>query len=86
MAGTRKARCVGCGDKYKAIPNEAPVCSLVCAAKVLADIEHEAKLRGWDWREYVPSNRRPDLVPWDAWQAATRLKGKGSWRTALTDE
>lgn len=82
-----RPRCPGCGDKYTRKHDEPAVCSLMCAAQVLKDIEHEAKLRGWDWREYLPANRRPDLVPWDAYQAASRLKnGKKAWRRTTTDE
>ena len=73
---------MGCGDKYSR--SDFPACSLICAAEILARMENEAVIRGWDLRDYLPQDQRPDEVPWDAWQAATKLHGKNQWRKIRT--
>ena len=77
-------RCPGCGDRVpKTRYGEAvqsPCCTQACAEGVLTRLEAESKLTGNDWRDRLPADQRPDLIPWDAWQAATRLHGKKQWR------
>lgn len=81
---SRQVRCAGCGDKYPATTVNGeinvPACSLQCAGEILLRIMMEATIRGWDWKDYLPDDKRPDQVPWDAWQSATKLHGKKHWR------
>jgi hypothetical protein len=61
-----------------------PACSMICAAEALGRLAVGAQAMGLDWRDFLPADQRPDLVPWDAWQTATKLHGKRVWRTTKT--
>lgn len=78
-------RCVICGDKWSA-NGDFPACSQQCAAEAFARIVIGAEAYGLDWKDLLPRDQRPDLVPWDAWQAGTRLNGKKHWRKVKTEE
>lgn len=73
-------RCVGCGDRLSShhVSVGRPVCSLICAVEVLVELVPQLRRLGWSLDELLPNN--PSLVSWDAWQAATKIKGKAAWR------
>ncbi len=51
-------------------------CSLQCAQLIMVRVFSSAAENGWDLRDLLPEEWRPDLIPKAAWQAGVKLKGK----------
>lgn len=54
-------------------------CSLFCAQLIMHRVFAVAAEHGWDLRDLLPDEWRPDAIPWDTWQAAVRIGGRKTW-------
>lgn len=73
--GKGRPRCLGCGDKFTVSAYRRVACSIRCGSLIVERLIDA----GADLSALLPGNQRPDLVPWDAWQAATKINGKKQW-------